>query len=301
MNIKLTVITVVKNLIKNNRRDFFIQCAHSVKNQTYKNIEHIIIDGDSSDGTLDLINDLGLRYISQKDCGVYEAMNTGIKMASGEYIIFINSDDFFCSSDSVEIAMKNIIDAEVDFCLASCNIIDPIFANKNRVLRPNIYRIFNRMPASHQAIFCKKSCFKKYGYFNIKYKISADFDFLLRLFIGGATYIQIKNILTTYRLGGLSDILRRRTHREAASVIYDNFKKYIPDITLENSNKILIRNFISLTMLKKLTRRRLRKERLLFYLYHVKERLKFHKRNLFLVRSFKNGLVIKIMGIKFNL
>ena len=105
---KVTVITATYNLIKNGREKSFRQCVESVHHQTYKNIEHLIIDGASTDGTLELIAEYEkkgwLRCVSEPDKGMADAMNKGIQKASGEYVIILISDDYYIL-DAIEVSM----------------------------------------------------------------------------------------------------------------------------------------------------------------------------------------------------
>ena len=97
-NIKISVITATFNLIKNGREAFFRQMVESVQRQTCRNVEHLIVDGGSSDGTVQMLEELAsagkIRYISEPDKGIYDAMNKGAALAAGELITFLNSDDF---------------------------------------------------------------------------------------------------------------------------------------------------------------------------------------------------------------
>ncbi len=93
-NVLVTVVTITYNLIKSGREKYVRQCIECVHNQTYQNIEHIIIDGASSDGTLEIFKDYPwLKVFSEPDKGIYDAMNKGVAKASGKYIVFLNSDD----------------------------------------------------------------------------------------------------------------------------------------------------------------------------------------------------------------
>jgi glycosyltransferase involved in cell wall biosynthesis len=109
-NQKVTVITVSYNLIENDREETFNDCLKSVHSQTHKNIEHIVIDGASTDGTIDLIKkyaDKGwITYLSEPDRGVYDAMTKGVNLAKGEYIYFLNTDDKFFDDLVVEDVLK---------------------------------------------------------------------------------------------------------------------------------------------------------------------------------------------------
>ena len=106
---KITIVTATYNLIKAGRKEFFKKCIESIYSQTYKNFEHIIIDGASDDGTLDLIKEIAPRstVISEPDKGIYDAFNKGVKKASGEYVHFLNSDDYYTDKKSLEISASS--------------------------------------------------------------------------------------------------------------------------------------------------------------------------------------------------
>ena len=95
----VSIITVTRNLIDAGRKDFFRQCVESVRMQDYPNIEHLIIDGASTDGTVDLLKEMNVNYISEPDAGIYTAINKGISLSEGKYVAFLNSDDFYTRSD----------------------------------------------------------------------------------------------------------------------------------------------------------------------------------------------------------
>ena len=109
-NCIVTVITTTFNLVKNGRVDFFKQCVESVHSQDYQYIEHLVIDGASSDGSLEIIREYEqkgwLTCISEPDKGIYDAMNKGIRLAKGKYIAFLNSDDFWHDSHGVSESVK---------------------------------------------------------------------------------------------------------------------------------------------------------------------------------------------------
>ncbi len=118
----VTIVTVVFNLIKSGRKEFFEQNLKSVHDQTYGNIEHIIVDGASNDGTLDLIKEYAdkgwIRYISEKDAGIYDAMNKGIREAKGKYLALLNSDDFYHNKQAVEKSVEALEKNNADFSYA---------------------------------------------------------------------------------------------------------------------------------------------------------------------------------------
>lgn len=123
-NIKISVITATFNLIKNGREGFFRQMVESVQRQTWRNVEHLIVDGGSSDGTVQMLEELAsagkIRYISEPDKGIYDAMNKGAALAAGELITFLNSDDFFSNTKGLEESMK-VFDKGFDYSYAADN------------------------------------------------------------------------------------------------------------------------------------------------------------------------------------
>ena len=108
----VTVVTVVKNIVRHNRTDTLKQCIESVRRQSYPNIEHLIIDGASDDETLEFLAQYeaagALKIHSSPDKGVWDAMDKGAKLASGEFVNFLNSDDYFCDDDAIKIAMETL-------------------------------------------------------------------------------------------------------------------------------------------------------------------------------------------------
>lgn len=158
-------------------------CILSVKNQTYSNKEHLIIDGQSTDGTLEIIrkhanNYSQLKWISEKDGGIYDAMNKGIDLSSGDWLYFLGSDDVFYSNTilsdifyRVEVAKFDVIYGNVTWGDMG-QLYDGPFS-KGKLLQKNI---------CHQAIFTKKTVFDKVGKFYLKYKILADWVFNMQWF-----------------------------------------------------------------------------------------------------------------------
>jgi glycosyltransferase involved in cell wall biosynthesis len=184
----------------------------SVIEQTYGNVEHIIVDGGSTDGTLDIIRkyDGDIDYwMSEKDSGIYDAMNKGIALANGIYIGMLNSDDYFSDIFVLEKIASKIKENDVDAVFSCLDIVDP--ANLNRVLRK--YRIpsysgfmlrIGLMPP-HPTFYCKKSCYEKSGKYRTDYRIAADFEMLVRLLVKQKiTWEFIDETTIKMRSGGLS-------------------------------------------------------------------------------------------------
>lgn len=228
-NPKVTVVTITYNLLKAGREKTFRQCLESVHNQTYKNIEHIIIDGASTDGTLDLIKeyeDKGwVKCYSEPDKGIYDAMNKGIDKASGEYIAFLNSDDFWHDSRGVEESVKALVENNADFSYAVCN-----FLNQKEDIQsveiPQINIFYLKMPFCHQTMFTKREKILELGKFNLAYKSASDYDFIIRLILSGAKGVEVPLNFTSFRLTGYSNVQANISKAETSLIHIKMFEKY---------------------------------------------------------------------------
>lgn len=203
---KITVITVCYNAEK-----CIEKTIKSVLEQDYNNIEYIIVDGKSSDSTMSIIN----RYkeqishvISEKDKGIYDAMNKGIDLASGEWVNFMNAGDTF-ANNKVLSAFCKMLDT------SSCVVFgDEVMVEDNhQYLRKGVlYK--NKFPdLGHQSTLIKADLMKKYHY-DTSYKISADFDFLYKLYKQGLSFQYINLPISCYDISGLSSCNKYRLYKE---------------------------------------------------------------------------------------
>ncbi|NOZ64450.1 MAG: glycosyltransferase [Caldiserica bacterium] len=182
----------------------------SVINQTYSNIEYIIIDGGSRDGTLKIIEKYQgkiARCISEADQGIFAAMNKGIKLASGEIIGIINSDDWY-----VEKAVEKVVDSyisqpETDIFFADCMIVleDIDFAF---LRRGNLSRLLEEMSINHPTCFVTRNAYHKWGKFDTAFKFAADYELALRFYFSGAKFFYIPEVLAFMRKGGASESIK---------------------------------------------------------------------------------------------
>ncbi len=199
----ITVITVVLNGEK-----YLEETIQSVLNQTYDNVEYIIIDGGSTDGTLDIIKkyEHAIDYwVSERDKGIYDAMNKGIDVASGEWINFMNAGDgFFDFYVLSKIFTQNELQ-NIDVVYGNHNVMYP---NKMRIAKAGkIENIWKGSQFCHQASFISSKVHKK-NKFNLSNRIGADFEFFYKLHRMGKSFRYLDLIIANYSAGGLSDIKR---------------------------------------------------------------------------------------------
>lgn len=199
----VTVITATDNIIKNDRKASFLQAVKSVKKQKYPNVEHLIIDNASKDGSIKLFEKCNLKYISEPDKGIFEAFNKGVKLAKGKYIIFLNSDDFYHNMYGLANCVETLENSKADFCFSECNIM--IDSGYKGPWIPEIYKTFRQMPVCHQTVMCKKSLLEKFP-FDESYKIIADYKWFMTLILNKIPYAQVNCNFVNYRLFGKSTL-----------------------------------------------------------------------------------------------
>jgi glycosyltransferase involved in cell wall biosynthesis len=195
----ISIITVVFNTVKT-----IEQTISSVLNQPYENLEYIIIDGGSTDGTLDIIKKYDDRidfWISEADKGIYDAMNKGISYAKGELIGIINSDDWYepdIISYIAEIYKKSDQNTVIHGMLR--NYKDDKFYS----IKGNSIRVLKYDMIQHPTCFVSKSIYQQFGMYDLKYKYSADYDLVLRYVNSGIQFKFIEQVIANFRIGGIS-------------------------------------------------------------------------------------------------
>lgn len=167
--------------------------------------EWIVVDGGSNDGTAEFLEKLNgeynLRYISEKDCGIYDAMNKGIDMAQGRYAIFLNSGDIF--HDDVAQFVRQLVRVQDNAMYMGDALLDFGDGNKvRRTAKPGWY-IYHSLPASHQAIFFPLSGLKTYPY-DLQYRVSSDYALAARLYKAGYPFKRLPGLVSEFSMGGVS-------------------------------------------------------------------------------------------------
>ena len=245
---KISIVTVILNIISNkNGKEYLEQMFKSIHNQDYENIEHLIIDGKSDDGTIEYIDFLKNKYaskpvkiFSEKDSGIYNAMNKGILKSEGELIAFMNADDYYLENDAINLLYNAIINNEnVQFSCSNTAILG--IKKKIYLQKADIYSAIYRMPFCHQTMLCKKELFNKYGLFDESYKISADYDFILKIILGAERGIEIDKQLVLFRLGGESYKNIKTNIENVKNILFKFYNRKI--ITLEECKNLFLQKY----------------------------------------------------------
>ena len=222
---KVSVITVAFNSVS-----FINDCLASVKLQKYSDIEHIIIDGASTDGTLSILESKRHQFatlISEKDRGIYHAMNKGIVLSKGEWTIFMNSGDVFINKCILEkISKKNLTTYDIIF---GDTLIDHNFIKVYK--KSNYFQKYTvTMPFNHQSSLVKLIYLKK-NQFNLKYKLSSDFNFFLNSYSKKIKFFKYNGPISKIEASGQSDMNRQKVFNENIKIFYTK-KSYLKIVFL---------------------------------------------------------------------
>jgi glycosyltransferase involved in cell wall biosynthesis len=196
-----------------NNKETIKDAIDSVLNQTYKDIEYIIIDGASNDGTVDIVKSYGDKidkFVSEKDKGIYDGLNKGVKLATGDVVAFLHSDDLYASNTIVEDIAK-VFEADKSLDGVYGDLIYTPKNDTNKILRYWESKEFDIsllkkgwMPA-HPTLFLKREVYEKYGGFDLAFRIAADYDFMLRVLSAGIKVKYLSKVLYKMRVGGESN------------------------------------------------------------------------------------------------
>lgn len=189
---KISVITVVRNA-----ETVIEKTIKSVIDQDYPHIEYIVIDGDSQDQTKSVIHNYInyiTKYISEPDGGIYDAMNKGAKLATGDWIIYMNAGDYFYDTNSLS-SLNHVLKSDADVILAGVEevLVDDLETRYFQRMPKPLKEIWRSMPTSHQSTLVRLSCQREYG-FDTNYIWCADHDLLARMYRDGKKFV-IQNIL----------------------------------------------------------------------------------------------------------
>lgn len=242
---KVSIITVTYNSVLTIR-----DTIESILCQDYPNIEYILIDGASTDGTVELVASYGERishFISEPDQGMYDALNKGLALATGDLIGILNSDDVYSHSQVITTVVNAMQNAQADCVFADLVYVSP--TNLDKVVRYYSSATFSPrrfaygwMPA-HPTVFIKRWAYDCYGYFKTDYAIAADYELLIRfLFTHQLPYAYVPQVWVKMRTGGIStsnlmsnwilnrEIVRACAENNISTNLFKVFSKYFTKI-----------------------------------------------------------------------
>lgn len=227
---KISVITVCYNASKTIERTF-----NSVLSQADKNFEYIVIEGKSKDNTVEIIKawektflsaGIEFKWISEPDGGLYDAMNKGAQFATGEWIIYMNADDEFADPQSIGIA-KKYLSPEIGVLYGDSVFITEKYRETRKA--QDIDTIFKHLPFIPQSAFIRTEVQRKYS-FDLKYKIAADYDSFLRMYLAGVVFKRVEYCFSHFYVGGISNSNEWNTYKEDIRIKhkYRILNKYSP-------------------------------------------------------------------------
>jgi len=229
----VTVITVCFNPIADGRKQVLAQCLDSVQAQEDIRLEHLVIDGASTDGTLDLLYGYKpvkhmLRVLSHKDAGIYEAMNKGVFLARGKYVAFLNTDDFYNDTTGMRSSVDLLDKTGCDFSFAPVKVL----SDKPRRFThsaPCAYlcQLFCRSVISHQSLVLKRSVMVALGGFEEAYRSAGDYEFELRMLLAGYKGCYLDKAFASYRMTGQSSVDVTLSMKETAVALSTLYTQYM--------------------------------------------------------------------------
>jgi glycosyltransferase involved in cell wall biosynthesis len=215
-NPKISIITVTFN-----SEQFLEETISSVINQNYDNLEYIIIDGGSTDSTLEIIEkyeDHITYWASEDDRGIYDAINKGILVSKGDYIGIINSDDWY-ELGVLKSLVKSINDNQPDIIHGILRLWEN---DKLMGLQGYTSNFLNYGMISHPTCFVKREVYNSIGLFNTKYVIAADYDFMLNCFNRNVKFFYVEQVIANFRLSGISNSNSSLRESETSQVLFSH-------------------------------------------------------------------------------
>ena len=216
---RISIITVCLNSVKTIEKTI-----RSVISQGIENLEYIIIDGGSNDGTVDVIRNYSnyiTYWVSEPDSGIYNAMNKGLKHATGDVIGILNSDDWY-EDRTIKIVESTFINNhDVEVLFGNITLVD-LEGNQKAHENPSFSTLWYQMSVTHPATFVKKDIYEKYGTFNEHYKIAADYELMYRFWKSKVNFAHIDCIFTYFRTIGVSSTSTRICQNETDEICKKN-------------------------------------------------------------------------------
>lgn len=237
--ISVSVITVAFNTVAT-----IGETLDSVRRQMWRPLESVVVDGASTDGTQDIVADyadITGTVVSEQDKGIYDAMNKGIALARGEVLHFLNADDSFASPLVVNEAVRAFQShADIDLVFGDAVYCSPEGRYLRRYRHVNAWNLVYG-DLCHQVVFSHRRLFDRFGTFNVDFRINADYDWLLRVFRGGAKAFYLPIAVANFRVGGAcsEDVSKTLAERRRVRLNYVSAGAYfVGDLAHRATRKI---------------------------------------------------------------
>lgn len=241
---KISIITSVYN-----NKNFISEAIESVTSQSYHDIEYIVIDSASTDGTTDIVKSYGnkiTKFISEPDNGIYDGLNKGIHLATGDVIGFLHSDDFYLHDQVVEMIVKHFQENDCDGVYGDLIYVDQ--EHTDRVVRHwesgefKYEKLKKGWMPPHPAFFIKREVYENFGVFDTSFKISADYNFMLKILSSQDLKVcYLPNVLYVMRVGGASNKslknLYKKSTEDLKALRANNIGNFVT-LFLKNISKI---------------------------------------------------------------
>lgn len=241
MDFKISIVT-----INFNNQEGLEKTMQSVFKQTFPEYEYIIIDGGSTDGSKDLIeaNQSKINFwVSEPDKGIYNAMNKGINKAKGDYLLFLNSGDTLFNTNVLQDISKKIT-GDIDIFYGNVNVVDNNGNNKLRISPENLtFRFLLDSTINHQAMFTRRTLFDEVFYYNERYSMVSDWEFLICAICKfNKTYKYLNMTIANYDLNGISSKPdnKKLLRKERQDILEKYFPLFLKDIKKLNEQKKLL-------------------------------------------------------------
>lgn len=227
---EVTIITPTYNIVEAGKADDFTLQINLLNRQTYPYVDHLVMDNASTDETIDILKDFKnggyLNFYSARDNGKYDAINKGLLRAKGKYVAFLSCDDFYHDITGIYDVVNLMEENDADFCYFPSYCVQQdgsVF-----LYNPSPYNVFQVMPFPRQAAVFKKETLSQIGNFDSKFKIFADYDLLIKLFLNKFRGIYFDGCIVTFKMG--EQVLKYPTQvqAECSHIYHQNYRNIYP-------------------------------------------------------------------------
>lgn len=227
---EVTIITPTHNIVDAGKADDFTLLLNLLNRQTYPYVEHLIMDNASTDETTTLLKDYKnsgyIEFYSAPDNGKFDAMNKGLLRAKGKYVAFLSCDDFYHDIMGLEYVVNYMEEEQADFCYFPAYCVQP--DNSAFLYNPSPYNVFQVMPFSRQAAIFNKESLAKLGNFDSKFRLFADYDLMIKLFLHKFKGIFFESCIVTYKMGENSLKHPTQIQAECSHIFHQNYRTLFP-------------------------------------------------------------------------